>query len=139
MKPQITVETIIQAPIEKIWKCWNEPEHIKGWAFASDDWCAPRAENDLRVRGRFKTRMEAKDGSTGFDLEGAYTLVTLHERIEYSMDGEDSRKVQVAFTPEGDSYRVSETFEAEATNSLEMQRVGWQAILDNFKKHVIGE
>jgi uncharacterized protein YndB with AHSA1/START domain len=135
MKPQITVETVIAAPIEKIWSFWNEPDHIKQWAFASDDWCAPAATNDLRVGGRFTTRMEVKDGSAGFDFGGVYTVVEEGKRIEYTID--DGRTVEVHFIPEGDSYRITETFEAEDQNSLELQRAGWQAILENYKKHVM--
>lgn len=137
MKSQITVETVVPAPISKIWSYWNEPEHVRQWAFASNDWCAPAATNDLRVGGRFTTRMEAKDGSAGFDFGGTYTAVVPNERIEYTMDGEDRRTVAVTFVPEGDGYRVVETFDAEEVNSLELQRGGWQSILENFKKHVM--
>lgn len=139
MKPQITVEATISAPVEKVWNCWTEPEHIKRWTFASDDWCAPAATNDLRVGGRFMTRMEAKDGSAGFDFGGTYTAVIQYAGIEYTMDGEDARMVQIAFTQVGDACHVVETFEAEGENSLEMQRAGWQSILDNFKKYVEGQ
>jgi uncharacterized protein YndB with AHSA1/START domain len=130
----ITVQTIVNAPIEKVWECWNRPEHITGWAFASDDWEAPAAENDLRVGGKFKTRMAAKDGSSGFDFEGVYSQVKEHELIEYDMS--DGRHVKVVFeeTPEG--VRVTETFDPEQENTEELQRSGWQAILDNFKKYV---
>jgi uncharacterized protein YndB with AHSA1/START domain len=136
MRPQITVAVLINAPVEKIWKYWTEPEHIVQWCFASDDWCAPRAENDLRVDGTFKTRMEAKDGSGGFDFEGTYTAVEENKKIEYVMIGADERKVSVRFEKQGDGYSVIETFDAEDENPLEMQKNGWQAILNNFKKYV---
>ena len=132
MKPWITVETTVKANIEKVWKYWNEPEHITHWDFASDDWCAPRAENDLRVGGKLKVRMEAKDGTAGFDLEAEYTAVEEHKRIEFAMG---DRHVKVEFTDMGDSCKITESFEAEDVNSLDKQRAGWQAILDNFKKY----
>ena len=141
MEP-ITVETIVNAPMAKVWKYWNEPEHITGWAFASDDWEAPAAENDLRAGGKFKTRMQAKDGSGGFDFTGTYTEVKEHELIEYDMDdpegqanGADGRHVRVEFAEVLDGVRVTETFDPESENSEEMQRSGWQAILDSFKKY----
>lgn len=129
----ITVQTTVKAPMAKVWECWNKPEDITGWAFASNDWEAPAAENDLRVGGRFKTVMAAKDKSSSFDFAGTYTVVKEHELIEYDMD--DNRHVKVEFeeTPEG--VRVTETFDAESENPEEMQRSGWQSILDNFKKY----
>ena len=132
LKP-ITVEATINAPIEKVWERWTVPEHIMKWAFASDDWEAPAAENDVRTGGRFKTVMAAKDKSTSFDFSGTYTSVTEHERIAYDLD--DQRRVEVMFkeTPEG--VVVTETFDPEHENSPEMQRAGWQSILDNFKKY----
>ena len=130
---KITVETTVNAPVEKVWKSWNEPQHIKNWCAASDDWHAPKAENDLRTGGTFSTRMEAKDGSFGFDFGGVYDNVKKNELIEYTMG--DGRKVQVSFSPAGDQTKIVETFDAESTNSVEMQRGGWQAILDNFKKY----
>lgn len=137
MKNPITVQTVINAPIEKVWKYWNKPEHIMSWAFASDDWEAPAAENDLRVGGKFKTTMAAKDKSSSFDFTGTYTHVGEHELIEYTMD--DGRKVSVRFeTLDGDHTKITETFDPESENSEEMQRSGWQAILDNFKKYVEG-
>ena len=134
MQP-ITIETTVNAPIEKVWEYWNKPEHITKWAFASDDWHAPASENDVRTGGKFKTRMEAKDGSSGFDFEGTYTNVKENELIEYEMS--DGRKVSVKFeqTPEG--VKITETFDPENENTPEVQRSGWQAILDNFKKYVI--
>jgi len=133
-KTAITVETVIKAPIEKVWKYWSAPEHITKWCQASDDWHAPKAENDLRVDGKFSTTMAAKDGSVSFDFGGVYTNVEKYKTIEYVMD--DGRKVQVQFSSQGDDTKVTETFDPENTNPIEMQRGGWQAILDNFKKHV---
>ncbi len=137
-RTKITVETIVNASIEKVWEYWNEPEHITKWAFASDDWCAPRAENDVRTGGTFLTRMESKDGKEGFDFGGTYTNVIPNEKIEYSM-GEGGRKVYVDFIPVVGSVKILETFEAENENSLEMQKSGWQAILENFKKYIEGD
>ncbi len=145
-KNPITVETIVKAPIAKVWEYWNKPEHIVNWAFASDDWEAPEAENDLRTGGKFKTTMAAKDKSASFDFTGIYTKVMEHELIEYDMD--DHRHVKVEFNqlsadaealadkPEG--VKVSVTFDPENENSEEKQRDGWQAISDNFKKYVEG-
>ena len=130
---KITVEATVNAPVEKVWKSWSEPEHIKNWCAASQDWHAPKAENDLRTGGTFNTRMEAKDGSFGFDFGGVYDNVKKNELIEYTMG--DGRKVRVTFSPSGEQTKIVETFDAEATNPVEMQRGGWQAILDNFKKY----
>ncbi len=130
----ITVETIVRAPMSKVWECWIKPEHTVNWAFASDDWEAPVAENDVRVGGRFKTVMAAKDKSTSFDFTGIYTAVKEHELIEYDID--DGRHVKVEFTELPESVKIIEIFEPENENSEEMQRSGWQAILDNFKKYV---
>ena len=130
---KITVQTTINAPVEKVWQLWIAPEHITKWCAASDDWHTPRAENDVRAGGKFLSRMEAKDGSFGFDFGGVYDNVKKHELIEYTMG--DGRKVSVRFSGEGNSTKVVETFEAENENPIEMQRGGWQAILDNFKKY----
>lgn len=130
---KITVETTVNAPVEKVWECWTNPEHITKWNFASDDWHSPSAENDLRVGGKFSSRMEAKDGSFGFDFAGVYDEVENHKLIAYSLG--DERKVRVTFDGNGASTKVVETFDAEDTNSVEMQRNGWQAILDNFRKY----
>jgi len=132
-KTQITVRATINAPIEKVWKFWTTPEHIIQWNNAADDWHTPRAENDLRVGGKFLSRMEAKDGSIGFDFGGMYQTVKTNKLIEYVMG--DGRKVKIEFTNNGNETNVVETFEAEETNSIEMQRGGWQAILDNFKRY----
>ena len=130
---KVTVEATVNSPVEKVWKIWSEPEHITNWCAASDDWHAPKAENDLRTGGTFSTRMEAKDGSFGFDFGGVYDNVKKNELIEYTMG--DGRRVQVTFSPSGNQTKVVETFDAETTNSVEMQKGGWQAILDNFKKY----
>jgi uncharacterized protein YndB with AHSA1/START domain len=130
---KITVETTVKAPVEKVWRFWTLPEHITKWNAASDDWHTPFAENDLRVGGQFKSRMEAKDGSFGFDFGGTYNDVKTNELIEYTIG--DGRKVIVHFAANGNETKVTETFDAEGTHSVEMQRGGWQAILDNFKKY----
>ncbi|WP_231489771.1 SRPBCC family protein [Pedobacter sp. Leaf170] len=130
---KITVETVVNAPVEKVWTYWNVPEHIKNWAFASSDWHAPYADNDLKKDGKFKTTMAAKDGSFSFDFEGTYTNVDVHKKIEYVLG--DGRTVQIGFETEGDTTRVVETFDPETQNPIEMQRGGWQSILDNFKKY----
>ena len=129
----ITVETTVNAPVEKVWKLWNGPEHIIQWNNASADWHTPKSENDVRVGGKFNHTMAAKDGSVSFDFEGTYTAVRENELIEYSII--DGRKVKVTFTAEGTTTKVVETFEMENENSEELQRGGWQAILDNFKKY----
>jgi uncharacterized protein YndB with AHSA1/START domain len=129
----ITVETTIKAPVEKIWSYWTEPKHITHWCNASDDWYAPYADNDLKVNGRFKTKMAARDGSEGFDFEGIYTKVLKNKAIEYMIP--DGRKVRITFTKLGPETRVVESFDAESVNSLEMQKGGWQSILDNFKRY----
>lgn len=130
---KIKVETTVQAAVEKVWEYWTEPTHIKKWNNASDDWHTPIAENDLRAGGKFLSRMEAKDGSFGFDFGGIYDEVKLHEVIAYTMD--DGRQVKITFTRKDNQTEVIETFDAETTNPIEMQQQGWQAILDNFKKY----
>ena len=132
-KTIITVENTVNAPVEKVWKYWTAPEHITQWNHASDDWHSPSAQNDVRVGGTFSIRMEAKDGSFGFDFGGVYDQVKANELIEYTMG--DGRKVEVHFSSNGDETKVVETFDAENTHSLEMQKGGWQAILDNFKQY----
>ena len=129
----ITVENIIHAPVTKVWEYWTKPEHIVKWNNASDDWHTSWAKNDLRSGGRFVSRMEAKDGSFGFDFCGVYDAVTENEYIENTLD--DGRKVQITFTAQGSNTSVVESFEPENINSLELQKGGWQAILDNFKKY----
>jgi uncharacterized protein YndB with AHSA1/START domain len=136
MKEVITVETRIQAPVEKVWHDFTDPEAIKVWNNASSDWHTTHATNDLREGGSFMSRMEAKDGSAGFDFTGTYDAVVVNERIAYTM--EDGRKVEVFFVPEGETVRVIETFDPENENTHELQRSGWQAILDNFKEYCEG-
>jgi uncharacterized protein YndB with AHSA1/START domain len=133
-KISITVQTTINAPIEKVWMFWTSPEHITQWNNASDDWHTPRAENDLRVGGKFLSRMEAIDGSMGFDFNGIYEAVNTYELIEYAIEG--GRKVKIVFTGKDKATNVTETFEAEAENTIELQQAGWQAILNNFKNYV---
>lgn len=130
---KITTQATINAPVQRVWELYTTPEHVTQWNNASDDWHSPRAENDLRVGGKFLYRMEAKDGSAGFDFEGIYTDVKEHERIAYSMS--DGRTVEVTFTDQGNETTVTVAFDPEQKNSLEMQRAGWQSILDNFKKY----
>ncbi|MCK6541367.1 SRPBCC family protein [bacterium] len=132
---QVTIEATIQASIEKVWSVWTSPEHIVKWNAASDDWHTTKAENDLRVGGRFLSRMEAKDGSFGFDFTGTYDEVVQHELIAYTM--EDGRKVRVHFSQSGKSTKIVSVFDAEQENPVDMQRNGWQAILDNFAKYVV--
>jgi uncharacterized protein YndB with AHSA1/START domain len=131
---EIRVEATVQAPINKVWKYWTEPDHIKQWNNASDDWHTPFAENDLRVGGTFVSRMEAKDGSAGFDFGGIYDEVTLHEAIAYTMA--DGRKVNITFKDDDKETEVVETFDADASHPAEFQQQGWQAILNNFKNYV---
>ncbi len=133
---KITVNATVNAPVEKVWKLWTSPEDIIKWNTASPDWHTPRAENDLKVGGRFSSRMEAKDGSFGFDFWGVYTDVRENEFIAYTMG--DDRKVTISFTQNGNQTEISETFEAESQNPAEMQRFGWQAILNSFKKYAEG-
>jgi len=130
---KVTVQAVVKAPIEQVWSYWTEPEHITKWNQASEDWHAPRAENDLRAGGKFLTRMEAKDGSMGFDFFGVYDEVKLHELITYTL--EDGRKVEITFVDLGGETKVVETFDAESTHPVEFQQAGWQAILNNFKQY----
>ena len=132
-KKKITVETSVKAPIEKVWNVWTTPEHIMQWNKASPDWHTPKAENDLRKGGKFVSRMEAKDGSFGFEFWGIYDEVDHLALISYTMG--DGRKAEVSFSAEGNQTKITETFEAESENTIEMQKAGWQAILDNFKKY----
>ena len=135
-KTKITVQKSIGAPIEKVWKTWISPEDIVHWYFASDDWHCPKAENDLRIDGKFLFRMEAKDGSFGFDFEGIYTAVKQNELIEYVLA--DERKVIITFTALSGQTQVTETFDPENEFPQEHQQTGWQSILNNFKKYVEG-
>ncbi|QSB26688.1 SRPBCC family protein [Flavobacterium sp. CLA17] len=130
----ITVQNTINAAIDKVWEFWTLPEHITKWSFASPDWHTPYAENDLREGGKFKSTMAAKDGSMSFDFEGEYTLIKQNEAIEYAMA--DGRKVEISFAATPNGVEVIESFDPETQNPEEMQRGGWQAILDNFKSYV---
>lgn len=130
---KITVEVTLNAPIEKVWNYWSDPKHIIQWCHASDDWHTPKAENDLKVGGKFITTMAAKDGSFSFDFGGQYTAVKLHKQISYIL--EDGREANITFSSINNQTQIIETFDAEKENPEDMQRGGWQAILDNFKKH----
>ncbi|WP_347174680.1 SRPBCC family protein [Polaribacter uvawellassae] len=130
----IKVETTINASLEKVWEFWINPKHITQWNFASNEWCCPTAINDLKPNGEFVWRMEAKDGSMGFDFTGTYQTVIINEFISYKM--EDGRIVNIRFSAQENGIQLTETFEAEGTNSDEQQSAGWQAILENFKKYV---
>jgi uncharacterized protein YndB with AHSA1/START domain len=129
----ITVQTNVAAPIEKVWGAYTTPEDIMQWNFASDDWHTPNATVDLREGGAFSSRMEAKDGSAGFDFAGTYTKIETHKLIQYQFG---DRHAKVEFTPDRNDVRVTVTFEAETEFPIEQQRSGWQSILDNFKRHV---
>ena len=131
---KITVQTVVKSVLRKVWDAWNNPEDIKKWNAASDDWHTPRSTVDLREGGKFSARMEARDGSQGFDFEGTYTRVVPQKLIEYRMS--DGRQVKVEFSQAGNGVLVKETFDAESENTSEMQRQGWQTILDNFGKYV---
>lgn len=131
---RITVETKVAAPIDAVWDAWNNPDDIVQWNAASEDWHTTRASTDLKVGGKLSSRMEAKDGSMGFDFGGVYTAVEPHRLIEFTMD--DARTVRVEFFQEGDAVLVRESFDADASHSEEQQRAGWQAILDRFARHV---
>lgn len=129
----ITIETTVNAPVAKVWQYWTQPAHITRWNNASEDWHSPRAENDVRTGGKFNIRMEAKDGSMGFDFAGTYDKVIPNEQINFTMG--DGRKVSVGFICDGQKTRIVESFETETEHSIDMQRNGWLAILNNFKKY----
>jgi uncharacterized protein YndB with AHSA1/START domain len=131
---KITVETVVNAPLARVWDAWSNPEDIKQWNAASDDWHTTHSRVDLREGGSFLSRMEARDGSAGFDFEGTYTRVVPKHTIEYRMS--DGREVQVLFREGADGVVVTTHFDAESQNPEELQRQGWQAILDNFGRHV---
>jgi uncharacterized protein YndB with AHSA1/START domain len=133
-KTTITVSVSVNSPVEKVWDIFTTPHHILHWNNASDDWHTTLAENDLRPGGKFLSRMEARDGSFGFDLTGVYSKVDLQRRIEYTLD--DGRKVKIDFSTRNNVTEVVESFEAENENPPELQREGWQAIMNNFKKYV---
>lgn len=132
---KITVETKVAAPIQEVWRAWTSPDDIKKWNAASDDWHTTAATVDLRVGGAFCSRMEAKDGSFGFDFAGTYTKVVPHQLIEFTFGG---RQVLIEFIAQGESVVIRETFDAEEIHSVEQQREGWQAILNRFARHVEG-
>ncbi len=133
MSQKIHIQATVDVPRAKAWAIYTEPAHITNWNFASDDWCCPRAENDLRVGGRLCYRMEAKDGSFGFDFEAVYAEVLPAVKLDYSLT--DGRAVETSFEDAGEGTTISIAFEAEAENPADMQRAGWQAILDNFKRY----
>jgi uncharacterized protein YndB with AHSA1/START domain len=129
----ITVETVVKAPIEKVWELWTTPEHIVKWNFATDEWCCPSATNDFRSSGSFNWRMEAKYGSMGFDFTGTYDEIETLKSMQFTLD--DGRKTEILFKFDGDSSKVIETFEAKSSTSLKIQQTGWQSILNNFKNY----
>lgn len=131
---KISIETLVRADPEAAWRAYSDPQAIVQWNAASPDWHSPRSQVDLREGGRFSTRMEAKDGSMGFDFEGTYTRVVPGQLIEYRMD--DGREVATRFTGEPGGVRIRVDFDAESQNPAEMQRQGWQAILDSFGRYV---
>ncbi|WP_099372221.1 SRPBCC family protein [Sphingobacterium sp. 1.A.5] len=133
-KKRIHIESLINAPLDLVWDTYNNPEDIKQWNHASDDWHCPSSQNDLRVGGKFNNKMAAKDGSFEFDFEGTYTEVTPKNSISYVLG--DNRTTDMKFQDENGMTKVLIDFDAEETNPEEMQREGWQSILDNFKKHV---
>jgi len=132
----ITISTLVNLPIEIVWKLWIKPVHIKNWNNSSSDWFTPFVKNSLKVGGKFNYRTEARDGSFGFDFEGTYKKIETEKLIEYVLA--DERNVSINFDKEGNSIRVTETFEPEQENSIESQTNGWQSILDNFKSYAEG-
>lgn len=131
---KITIQTVVKADLAQVWHAWNNPEDIKQWNAASADWHTTRSAVDLREGGTFSARMEAKDGSAGFDFAGTYTRVVPQQRIEFRIG--DGREVQIEFAKTAGGVLVKETFDAESQHDPEFQRRGWQAILDNFARHV---
>ena len=134
MATKITIEATINAPVEKVWKMWISAEHITKWNNASPEWHTPKSEVDLRVGGKYNSRMEAKDGSMGFDFWGTYTKINTNELLETTMG--DGRMWNTMFEPSGNTTKVIEVFEAENENPVDMQKMGWQSILNNFKSYV---
>ncbi|MBK9040977.1 MAG: SRPBCC family protein [Bdellovibrionales bacterium] len=130
---KIQIETTISTTLPKVWQYWTEPNHITKWNFAVPEWCCPRASNDLRVGGKYSARMEAKDGSFGFDFEAIYDEVVDQKNIAYTLS--DGRKVITSFEQQGPVTKVTTVFDAENQNPVEMQKSGWQSILNNFKKY----
>ena len=133
MPERITIQVEVCRARSDLWRMWNAPEHIVCWNFASDDWHCPRAENDLRAGGRLCYRMEAKDGSFGFDYEAIYDQIIPDAKLEYTLT--DGRRVETNFDDSGAGTRITTTFEAEQEHPADMQRLGWQALLDNFKRY----
>lgn len=131
---KIIISTNVNAKIEKVWQYYNQAEHIVNWNFASDDWCCPKVETDLRVGGKYLARMEAKDGSFGFDFEAVFDEIRQPEWVAYTMD--DGREAEIEFKEEGEKSLVKISFDPDQSHSRQMQQDGWQAILDNFKKYV---
>lgn len=137
MNNPITIQTTVDAPIDTVWKCWISPEHITQWNAASEDWHTPKAMSNFEIGGSFSYRMEAKDGSMGFDLNGVFDQINEHRFIAYTM--EDDRKVEIDFEAQGNQTLITERFEAESMNSRELQQMGWQAILNNFAKYAAAQ
>lgn len=133
MPTKLTINATVNAPIEKVWACWTTPEHITKWNFANDDWQCPHASNDLQVGGKYAARMEAKDGSFGFEFEAIYDVVNPHHELTYTMA--DGRQATTLFSADNHTTRVTTTFDAEDQNPPELQQQGWQAILNNFIKY----
>jgi uncharacterized protein YndB with AHSA1/START domain len=129
----VTISTEISAPVARVWRAFTTPADITRWNFANDDWCCPSAEVDLRVGGAYRARMEAKDKSFGFDFEGVYEEVDPEKALTLLMS--DGRRARTTFEAVGERTKVTTVFDAEEQNSVELQRNGWQAILDNFKHH----
>jgi len=130
---RITISALVNKPLALVWKVWTDPAHIMQWNAASDDWHCPKAANDLKTGGTFSSTMAARDGSFSFEFGGVYNDVQLHKRIAYTMG--DGRTCEVRFAEEANGVRITESFDAETRNSVEMQQSGWQAILDRFKAH----
>ena len=133
-KPLITVEVIINKPIDQVWEMWTKPEHITQWCFAADEWHAPSSTSDFKIGGKLNTRMEAKDGSFGFDFDGTYNEIKTNEKVAITLG--DGRTWDTFFTQVEGTVKIVEEFEAENENPVEMQQAGWQLILNNFKKYV---
>jgi len=134
MAIQIRISAMVNAPIDRVWDSWTKPEHITKWNFADDSWHCPSASNDLKVGGKYIARMEAKDGTLGFDFEATYDTIIDKQELTYTMP--DGRKVTTIFVSDGNETSITTTFDAESENPVELQKQGWQAILDNFKKYV---
>ena len=136
VRPTLTITTTVEHTVDRVWNLWVTPRHILKWNMASPEWRCSFAENDLKAGGRFLFRMAAKDGSESFDYTGTYQSAVPRSRLSYTLD--DGRKVSVVLTPEGSGTRITETFEAESTHTLEQQQQGWQAVLEHFKSYAEG-